>query len=100
MRSQASNDRQLIPGAVSKAVSRKNRSKRNQSASGESTLASELSDESRNVMVNIEALQTVAIAHLRRDHPLRRLLLAERTLLKPEEYIAKLESWQVLLRES
>jgi len=93
----ASNNRSRNP-VRSKTV-RKHQPKKTQVTSGETTYAREFPAESQNVMINIEPLQTVAVTHLRRDHPLRRLLLAERPLLKPEEYLAKLESWQVLLRE-
>lgn len=62
-------------------------------------LADEESSGNRIRVVNIEPLKTFAGQKLPTDHPLRKLLMAERSQLTSQEYLAKLESWQALLRE-
>jgi hypothetical protein len=92
--------RQVI-AAQPKAIRQKNLLKRgNQGTIRKTTHTYEMLSESKNRIINIEPLKVFANQNLPRDHPLRKLLLAERSLLKPEEYIAKLESWLCLLRET
>ncbi len=47
--------------------------------------------------VDIHALKEFAFALLPEDHPLRAALLAERNPLTPQELIAKLEVWMILI---
>jgi hypothetical protein len=65
----------------------------------EVTFTDDASSGNRIRVVNIEPLKTFASQSLPIDHPLRKLLMAERSQLTPQEYLAKLESWQALLRE-
>lgn len=68
-----------------------------QQTPSKTTYTNETPSMSRNKTVNIEPLKIVAKQILPREHPLKILLDAERSVLKPEEYIAKLESWLCLL---
>jgi hypothetical protein len=65
----------------------------------EATFTNEAPFDNRIRVINIERLKIFASQNLPRDHPLRKLLIAERSQLTPQEYLAKLESWQHLLRE-
>lgn len=65
----------------------------------EATFTDEAPSDNRLRVLNIEPLKTFASQNLPTDHPLRKLLMAERSQLTPQEYLAKLESWQALLRE-
>lgn len=50
-------------------------------------------------VVNIEPLKTLATKVLPADSVLRRVLLSEPDQLEARDYIAKLGTWQALLRE-
>jgi hypothetical protein len=67
-------------------------------ATGEATFG-EVSFSVKNRLVDIEPLKSWAIQNLPREHPLRKLLVAERSKLTPQEYLAKLECWLCLLRK-
>jgi len=94
----ANDDKQISMQA--KAVRKKLLAEKNQSPTREIAFICESFAGSGKAMVNIEPIKVIAFQRLPLDHPLRKLLLAERTLLKPEEYVAKVESWLVLLREN
>jgi hypothetical protein len=47
--------------------------------------------------MDIRALKDFAFVRLPEDHPLRAVILAERDLLTPSEFVAKMEVWTVLL---
>jgi hypothetical protein len=46
--------------------------------------------------VDIRPLKDFALVMLPEDHPLRTVLLAERDLLNPREFLAKMETWVIL----
>jgi hypothetical protein len=46
--------------------------------------------------VDIRPLKDFALVRLPEDHPLRTVLLAERDLLTPREFLAKMETWVIL----
>ncbi len=47
--------------------------------------------------LSIRRLKEFVLAELPEDHPLRAVILAERDILTPEEFLAKMEVWAVLL---
>ncbi len=47
--------------------------------------------------VSIHRLKDFVLAHLPDDHPLRSVILAERDVLTPPEFLAKMEVWTILL---
>ena len=92
-----------MTGAIAHGVSRaslvKSKAKRQehvpkrgfQPTTGEAKLIDEISFDNRHSIVNIEPLKVFASQNLPREHPLRRLLAAERSQLTPQEYLAKLD---------
>lgn len=50
--------------------------------------------------VNIDPLKSFVAQNLQKNCPLQATLLAERSLLTVPEFLAKLETWQTLLRLS
>jgi hypothetical protein len=48
--------------------------------------------------VDIRPLKDLAIEMLPENSPLRKVLLAERDRMSPYEFLAKMETWQYLLR--
>lgn len=48
-------------------------------------------------LVSIRPLKDLVMARFPEDHLLRAVLLAERDFLSPAEFLAKLETWSVLL---
>jgi len=90
-----------VTGIRSKAIRKKNLPNLDtKGTTRKMTHPNEETSELKNRTLNIEPLKVFANQNLPRGHPLRKLLLAERSLLNPDEYLAKLESWQCLLRES
>lgn len=58
----------------------------------------ERSFDARNKTVNIEPLKSFVFQNFPKGCPLRDVLAAERTILTIPEFLAKLETWQHLLR--
>jgi hypothetical protein len=87
--------------ARTKVKSRNNAAKRGfRRITGEASFVQETSFESKNrATVNIESLKLFVSQNFPRDHPLRKLLAAERSTMSVPDYLAKLESWLCLLRE-
>ena len=52
----------------------------------------------QNKTVNIEPLKSFVFQRFPKESPLRAIILAERTILTAPEFLAKLETWQALLR--
>jgi hypothetical protein len=48
-------------------------------------------------VLSIRSLKDLAIALFPEDHPLREVILAEKDVLTPVEFLAKMEVWTVLL---
>jgi hypothetical protein len=47
--------------------------------------------------VSTKRIKTFVSSHFSSDHPLRQVILAEKEKLTPEEALAKMEVWLVLL---
>jgi hypothetical protein len=52
----------------------------------------------RNRTVNIDALKSFAFQNFPKGSPIRNVLAEERSILTVPEFLAKLETWQALLR--
>jgi len=48
--------------------------------------------------VDISPLKRLVLKEFPRDNLLRNAVLAERDILKASEFVAKMETWQILLR--
>ncbi len=48
-------------------------------------------------MVSIRGLKDLVAARFPEDHPLRVVILAEKEILTPVEFLAKMEVWTILL---
>src|SRR5713101_7073774 len=48
-------------------------------------------------VLSIRDLKDLVLARFPEDHPLRQVILAEKDLLTPTEFLAKMEVWSVLL---
>jgi hypothetical protein len=49
-------------------------------------------------MIRIAVLKEWVAQNFPRDSKLRELILAERSVLSPDEFVSKLESWLILAR--
>lgn len=58
----------------------------------------EQSIDPRNRTVNIDALKSFAFQNFPKGSPIRNVLAEERSILTVPEFLAKLETWQALLR--
>jgi len=47
--------------------------------------------------LSIRSLKDLVMSRFPEEHPLRAVILAERDLLSPQEFVVKLEIWSVLL---
>ena len=52
----------------------------------------------RNRTVNIDALKSFAFQNFPKGSPMRNVLAEERSILTASDFLAKLETWQALLR--
>jgi hypothetical protein len=52
----------------------------------------------RNRTVNIDALKSFAFQNFPKGSPMRNVLSEERSILTVSDFLAKLETWQALLR--
>lgn len=85
--------------ARSKEKSKRYTSKRGfPQTTGEANFAHDISLDSNNRTVNIEPLKIFVSQSFPKGHPLRELLAVERSILSIPDYLAKIESWQSLLR--
>lgn len=55
---------------------------------------------SRSHPISMDGIKAFVSSHFPRGHPLREVILAEKEKLAPEEFMAKMETWLILLNQS
>lgn len=50
--------------------------------------------------ISMDGIKAFVSSHFPPGHPLREVILAEKENLEPEEFLAKMETWLILLNQS